>query len=187
MHGRKNQVRDARDLREMREFRPMLPGSVPMVPCSTGSADAKVDKECGTCPSGTDKPPRKATFIATLRCKTVSGQASHRLADALRSTCPRAARLLTQTRPHALKGKAVTASSRLFRSLRLLHNCQLTVLVHPLPASPGRRITPGLRRTPLHRQCWKSVSYIIYRDCVTGRRGTSPRRLCPLRTQSRLC
>jgi hypothetical protein len=24
----------------------------------------------GTCPSGTDKPPRKATFNATLRCKT---------------------------------------------------------------------------------------------------------------------
>src|SRR5574344_773410 len=112
----------------------MLPGSVPMVPCSTGSADARVDKESGTCPSGTDKPPRKATFIATLRCKTVSGQACHRLADALRSTGPRAARLLTQTRPHALKGKAVTASSRLFRSLRLLHNRQLAVLVYPPPA-----------------------------------------------------
>ena len=104
-----------------------------MVPCSTGSADARVDKESGTCPSGTDKPPRKATFIATLRCKTVSGQACHRLADALRSTGPRAARLLTQTRPNALKVKAVTASSQLFRSLRLLHNRQLAVLVYPPP------------------------------------------------------
>ena len=64
----------------------------------------------------------------------MSGQACHRLADALRSIGPRAARLLTQTRPHALKGKAVTASSRLFRSLRLLHNRQLAVLVYPPPA-----------------------------------------------------
>ena len=89
-----------------------------MVPCSTGSADARVDKESGTCPSGTDEPPRKATFIATLRCKTVSEQVCHRLADAL----------------PAIKGKAVTASSRLFRSLRLLHNRQLAVLVGPPPA-----------------------------------------------------
>ena len=110
---------------------------MPMLPCFTDSADAKVDKESGTCPSGTDKPPRKATFIATLRCKTVSGQACHRLADALCSNGSRAARLLTQTRPHALKGKAVTASSRLFRSLRLLHNRQLAVLVSP-PGPRGR-------------------------------------------------
>ena len=79
---------------------------------------------------------RPATFIATLRCKTVSEQVCHRLADALRSIGPRAARLLTQTRPHALKGKVVTVSSQLFRSLRLLHNCQLTVLVYP-PQPPG--------------------------------------------------
>ncbi len=98
------------------------------------SASTKVAdfyKGCGTCPSGTDKPPRKANIIATLRCKTVSEQVCHRLADALRSIGPRAARLLTQTRPHALKGKAVTVSSQLFRSFHLLHNCQLTVLVYP--------------------------------------------------------
>ena len=37
----------------------------------------------GTCPSGTDKPPGKATINATLRCKIVAGQAAHKLADAL--------------------------------------------------------------------------------------------------------
>ena len=135
----------------------MLPGSVPMVPCSTGSADAKVEKESGTCPSGTVKPPRKATFIATLRCKTVSGQACHRLADALRSNGPRAARLLTQTRPHALKGKAVTASSRLFRSLRLLHNRQLAVLVRPPPAPRGERINAREPQCRRERQCPESA------------------------------
>ena len=31
---------------------------------------AWADIESGTCPSGTDKPPRKATFIATLRGET---------------------------------------------------------------------------------------------------------------------
>jgi len=35
-----------------------------------------------------------------------------------------------------MKGKEVTVSSRLFRSLRLLHNRQLTVLVLP-PPPPG--------------------------------------------------
>lgn len=44
------------------------------VPCA--------DKESGTCPSGTDKPPRKATFNATLRWETVSEQVRHRLPDA---------------------------------------------------------------------------------------------------------
>ena len=44
---------------------------------------ARADIESGTCPYGTDKPPIKATFIATLRCKTVSEQVCHRLADAL--------------------------------------------------------------------------------------------------------
>ena len=70
-------------------------------------------------PSGTDKPPGKATFNATLRCETVTKQVRHRLADAL----------------PAIKGKAVTASSRLSHSLRLLHNRQLAVLVCP-PLSP---------------------------------------------------
>ena len=40
----------------------------------------------------------------------------------------------------AHKGKAVTASSRLFRSLRLLHNRQLAVLVHPPPTPRGESI-----------------------------------------------
>ena len=53
----------------------------------------------------------------TLRCKIVARQAAHKLADAL----------------PAMKGKEVTVSSRLFRSLRLLHNRQLAVLVNPPP------------------------------------------------------
>ena len=101
---------------------------------------AEVYKGSGTCPYGTDKPPIKATFIAALRGETAPGQAWHRLAIAPRSIGPRAARLLTQTRPNALKGKAVTVSSRLFRSLRLLHNRQLTVLVYSPPAPQGESI-----------------------------------------------
>ena len=71
-----------------------------MVPCSSGSADVGADKGSGTCPSGTDKPPRKATFIATLRWETVPEQVRHRLPDALRSIGLRA-------RLTHLKGKAV--------------------------------------------------------------------------------
>ena len=72
-----------------------------------------------------------------------------------------------------IKGKAVTVSSQLLRSLRLLHNCQLTVLVYP-PPPPGaiiarepqcrceRRcpesayiniIPSGLCNSRRHRQC----------------------------------
>ena len=56
----------------MGRYRPMADG-----------ADSRADKESGTCPSGTDEPPGKATFNATLRCKIVAGQAAHKLADAL--------------------------------------------------------------------------------------------------------
>ncbi|MBO5563752.1 MAG: hypothetical protein J5939_08585 [Bacteroidales bacterium] len=59
-----------------------------MVPCSTGGTDASVNKESGTCPSGTDEPPGKATFIATLRGETVPGQAWHKLAVAPSHTWP---------------------------------------------------------------------------------------------------
>ena len=103
---------------------------------------------------------RPATSIATLRCKTVPGQAGHRLADALRSIGPRAARLLTQTRPHALKGKAVTVSSQLFRALRPLHNCQLTVLVYP-PWPPRGKIIARERGCQFDRQCPDSAFHNI--------------------------
>ena len=55
--------------------------------------------------------------------------------------------------------EAVKASSRLFRSLRLLHNCQLTVLVCP-PPSPGAIIArePQCRR---ERRCPKSANINI--------------------------
>ena len=103
---------------------------------------------------------RPATSIATLRCKTVSEQVCHRLADALRSIGPRAARLLTQTRPHALKGKAVTVSSQLFRALRPLHNCQLTVLVYP-PWPPRGKIIARERGCQFDRQCPDSAFHNI--------------------------
>ena len=130
-----------------------------MVPCSTGSADARVDKESGICPSGTDKPPRKATFIATLRCKTVSEQVCHRLADAL----------------PAIKGKAVTVSSRLFRSLRLLHNRQLTVLVYA-PQSPEGKIITREPQCQRDRQCpYPAFHNIIPSELCNSRR----HRQCP--------
>ena len=57
---------------------------------------AGVDKEKGTCSSvslvsgrASAQTARPATSIATLRCETVTGQAGHRLTDALRSIGPR--------------------------------------------------------------------------------------------------
>ena len=115
---------------------------------------------------------RPATFIATLRCKTVSEQVCHRLADALRSIGPRAARLLTQTRPLALKGRAVTVSSQLSRSLRLLHNCQLTVLVYP-PPPPG---AINARETPYQRdrQCLESAYINIIPSGLCNKSARAP-------------
>ena len=59
-------------------------------------ADAGVDKGKGTCSSvslvsgrASAQTARPATSIATLRCETVTGQAGHRLTDALRSIGPR--------------------------------------------------------------------------------------------------
>lgn len=46
------------------------------------------DKESGTCPSGTAPPPRKATFITTLRWETLSEQVRQRLPDALTHNRP---------------------------------------------------------------------------------------------------
>ena len=69
----------------MQRYTFLRPITRPMVPSSSGSADAKVDKKKGTCPSGTDEPPGKATIIATLRWETVPEQVRHRLPDALRS------------------------------------------------------------------------------------------------------
>ena len=62
-------------------------------------------------------------------------------------TCgrPTAQMALAARLPH-FKEEAVTVSSQLFRSLRLLHNCQLTVLVYAPPAPHGERI---ITREPL--------------------------------------
>lgn len=61
----------------------------PMVPCLRDSANAAAYKESGTCSSAclalrcaTLQTARPATIIASLRCKTVSEQVCHRLADA---------------------------------------------------------------------------------------------------------
>lgn len=103
--------------------------------------------------------------MCQLHCETLpSGlrRSSQRLADVPR-------------RASRIKGRAVTVSSRLFRSLRLLHNRQLTVLIYALPAShreennrpgaPYRRdcqcpesayiniIPSGLCNSRRHRQC----------------------------------
>ena len=82
---------------------------------------------------------RPATFIATLRCKTVSEQVCHRLADAL----------------PAIKGKAVTVSSRLLRSLTLApqppaHRAGLSPTAprghkRPGDALPARPSVPRIR------------------------------------------
>ncbi len=89
----------------------------------------------------TAEPPRPATIIATLRCETVTERVRHRLTDAL----------------PAIKGKAVTVSSQLFRSLRLLHNCQLTVLVYALPASHREENNRPGADYQRYRQCPESA------------------------------
>ena len=60
-----------------------------MVPYSSISADAEVDKESGTCSSvslclraAAAQTARPATSIATLRCETVTEQVRHRLTAA---------------------------------------------------------------------------------------------------------
>lgn len=61
----------------------------PTVSCSRGSANAGVDKGSGTCSSvslvlryAAPQTARPATFIATLRCETVTEQVRHRLTAA---------------------------------------------------------------------------------------------------------
>ena len=104
-------------------------------------ADAGVDKEKGTCSSvslvsgrASAQTARPATSIATLRCETVTDK------PATDSRTPSAPLALAARLPH-FKGKAVTVSSRLFRSLRLLHNRQLTVLVYAPQSPEGKIIT----------------------------------------------
>lgn len=66
-----------------------------MVPYSSISADAEVDKESGTCSSvslclraAAAQTARPATSIATLRCETLSEQVRQRLTDALTHNRP---------------------------------------------------------------------------------------------------
>lgn len=78
----------------------------------------------------------------------------HRLADAL----------------PAIKGKAVTVSSQLFRALRPLHNCQLTVLVYAPPAPHrGEHNRPGSVVPRSTQSSDNPLVNIKYRDCVTPR------------------
>ena len=56
-----------------------------------------------------------------------------------------------------IKGEAVTASSRLFRSLRLLHNRQLAVLVYAPPAPHGERIIAREPQCQRERRCSESA------------------------------
>lgn len=96
--------------------------------------DTRSSTDC--CATSDQRPP-----IATLRCEIVPGQADYKLTDAL----------------PADKGKEVTVSSRLFRSLRLLHNRQLTVLVDTPPAPQGERIFAREKECQRDRQCPESA------------------------------
>ena len=58
--------------------------------------------------------------------------------------------------PH-FKEEAVTVSRQLLRSLRLLHNCQLTVLVYAPPAPHGERIIARETEYRRDRQCPESA------------------------------
>ena len=71
-----------------------------------------------------------------------------------------------------IKGKAVTVSSQLLRSLRLLHNCQLTVLVYP-PPPPGAIIArePQCRR---ERQCPESAYINIIPSGLCNKSARAP-------------
>lgn len=105
-----------------------------MLPSSSGSADAIVHKGKGTCSSvslvsvkASAQTARPATFIATLRCETVTEQVGHRLTDALTHNRPApqapaliresgqetvsgfaSHRLLLANHPWPLKGKIIT-------------------------------------------------------------------------------
>ena len=79
-----------------------------MVPGSSGSANSTVHIKSGTCSSvsyvlrcASPITARPATIIATLRCKTVSEQVCHRLADAPSHKWP------TPQGSRTYKGKAV--------------------------------------------------------------------------------
>ena len=106
-----------------------------MVPCSSGSADAKADKGSGTCSSVSlvlrCAPPqtaRPATSIATLRCETVTEQVGHRLTAAPTLHWP------TPPAPALLREK---------RCARLCRNKSATDL-HPLiPPAPKGDNRPG--------------------------------------------
>ena len=71
-----------------------------------------------------------------------------------------------------IKGKAVTVSSQLLRSLRLLHNCQLTVLVYP-PPPPGATIArePQCRR---ERRCPESAYINIIPSGLCNKSARAP-------------
>ena len=119
-----------------------------------GAVKMQADTGSGTCPSGTYKPPGKATINATLRCEIVPVAATASTATNSRTPSPQ------------IKGKAVTVSSQLLRSLRLLHNCQLTVLVFP-PPPPGAiiaRESECLRG----RQCSESAKLTFFRERHSG-------------------
>lgn len=127
-------------------------------------------KESGTCPSGTDEPPGKATFNATLRCKIVAGQAAHKLADAL---------------PADIRGSGHGQQS-------------VAPLAALAPQPPAHRAglspwPPGaiIAREP-QCQCDRKRPESAYINIIPSglcnkSLGPLPHRLFSLRTQSRLC
>ena len=89
-------------------------------------------------------------------------------------TCgrPTAQMALAARLPH-FKEEAVTVSSQLFRSLRLLHNCQLTVLVSPPWPPRGKTIT---RETKCQRdrQCPESAYINIIPSGLCNKSARAP-------------
>jgi len=108
--------------------------------------DMRADMESGTCPSGTDKPPGKATFNATLRCKIVAGQAAHKLADALPADIRESGHGQQSVAPLATQFKNENAISPLMQTIATMEKEDLAELAENLIylTSLKRRITPDM-------------------------------------------
>ena len=125
-----------------------------MLPDSTVRAFIRADKKSGTCSSvslvlrrASHQTARPATFIATLRCKTVSEQVCHRLADAPRSIGPRRKapalirksgqetvtgqaghRLLLVSHPQPLKGSIITRETECQRHRQCPESAKINII-----------------------------------------------------------
>jgi len=142
-----------------------------MLPDSTVRAFIRADKKSGTCSSvslvlrrASHQTARPATFIATLRCKTVSEQVCHRLADAPRSIGPRRKapalirksgqetvtgqaghRLLLVSHPQPLKGSIITRETECQRHRQCPESAKINIIPSELCNSRQHRQCPASR------------------------------------------